>query len=39
MQTAEKIINAFESGIPVHLGSMPWAEFIEVLDILKKAKH
>ena len=39
MQAAEKIINAFQSGIPVHLGTMPWEEFIATLEALKKLKE
>lgn len=39
MQAAEKIIYAFQSGIPVHLGTMAWEEFIATLEALKKRKE
>lgn len=34
---AEKIIAAFESGKPVKIHSMSWAQFIKVLNDIKES--
>lgn len=38
MRTADLIITAFEKKIPVHLGAIPWSEFLEALKQLENRR-